>query len=79
MKRNDWTHFRYVVGEECTEKTCNEEVLWIVHEQRSLLKPIANLRGRLRHASFLRSIIRGNNEGKRGQRRPGQRYSDKVK
>ncbi|KAJ2951390.1 hypothetical protein O0L34_g13533 [Tuta absoluta] len=67
-----------------TEKRTNEAVLNIVKEQRSSLRTIDDRRGKMmghliRHDHFLKNIVEGKVEGRRGRGRPRRNYFDQIK
>ncbi|KAI5640823.1 hypothetical protein NE865_06931 [Phthorimaea operculella] len=67
-----------------TDKVTNEEVLVQVKEKRNILSIIENRRGKMfghlmRHDEFIKVIMEGKIEGKRGRGRPRRSYSDQLK
>ncbi|KAI5636210.1 hypothetical protein NE865_11049 [Phthorimaea operculella] len=76
--------WRRMEGISWTERKTNEEVLQLVKEKRALLRTIENRRGKMmghliRHDSFLKTIIEGKVEGKRGRGRPRRNYFQQLK
>lgn len=67
-----------------TEKITNIEVLRRIQEKRILLTTIENRRGKMvghliRHDSFIKTIMEGKIEGKRGRGRPRISYMSQIK
>ncbi|PZC78062.1 hypothetical protein B5X24_HaOG202597 [Helicoverpa armigera] len=67
-----------------TERISNEEVLSRIGSRRQLLHSIENRRGKMighliRHDDFIKNIVEGKVEGKRGRGRPRYSYMKQIK
>lgn len=76
--------WRRMEGISWTEMVSNERVLERVKEKRSIMDTIENRRGSMighliRHDLFIKNIIEGKIEGKRGRGRPRRTFMEQIK